>query len=403
MAKMSKETTASDEIIWVSDIDLSTTLHAATWLDTTAALRNLGWKVTLIAPSDAGGNQQIRGVDVKCFRWWKVFLLKQVLYRLQVFFWLLFHLPRKGVIFFHEYTAVWAFGFRLLTRLFTRRPIYYVMDTRSLPMEPEDGMTLRTKLRHNYFWFVYRHASRWLDGFTMITPAMVEAVGVDPQKVWLIWPSGVTLEKFSPAAALRKFPGENEPIELLYIGCMHLERNLMPFCQAVVDANMEQMKFHFVMVGEGNQFDELQEYAQAHSQSIEVLPAVPQHELIAFMAKAQVGVLPFPDELKFRVSSFIKLFEYMGAGLVLAATRMSAHEYVVGDGQFVIWSEGAAVDQFSDCLMKVWRQKQQLPAMSANALEASHLWTWEAAARKISDGFQTKMNEYSHKKEEKRN
>lgn len=386
---------SADEIIWISDIDLSATLHAATWLDTTAALRNLGWKVTLIAPSDTSGDQQVRGVEVKCFRWWKVFLLKQILYRLQVFVWLMFHLPRKGVVFFHEYTAVWAAVFRLLTRAFTRRKIYYVMDTRSLPMEPEEGMTLRTKLRHNYFWFVYRHASRWLDGFTMITPAMVEAVGVDPQKVWLIWPSGVTLEKFSPAASLRKFPGENEPIELLYIGCMHLERNLMPFCQAVVNANVEQMKFHFVMVGEGNQFDELREYALAHPESLTVLPAVPQNELVAFMAKAQVGVLPFPDELKFRVSSAIKLFEYLGAGLVIAATRISAHEYVIGDGQFVFWAEGSGSEHFRACLDSIWQQKLQLTAMSANALKASHLWTWEAAARKISDGFRKKLDQYA--------
>ncbi len=395
---MDKPTSFADEIIWISDIDLSTTLHAATWLDTTAALRTLGWKVTLIAPSDTSGIQQIRGVSVKCFRWWKVFLLKQILYRLQVFLWLLFHLPQKGVVFFHEYSAIWAAVFRLLTRVFTRRKIYYVMDTRSLPMEPEEGLSLRAKLRHRYFWFVYRHASRWLDGFTMITPAMVEAVGVDPAKVWVIWPSGVSLDKFSPAADERKFPDENEPIDLLYIGCMHLERNLMSFCQAVVAASAEQMKFHFVMVGEGNQFDELQEYARKHPESLAVLPAVPQHELISFMAKAQVGVLPFPNEEKFRVSSFIKLFEYLGAGMVIAATRISAHQYVVGDGQFVIWSEGSQVEHFEDCLDNLWLQRQQLPVMSANALEASHLWTWEAAARKISEGFHGKLIEFDRRK-----
>ena len=40
----------------------------------------------------------------------------------------------------------------------------------------------------------------------------------------------------------------------------------------------------------------------------------PHDQIPEVLARAHVGVLPFPDEEKFRVSSPIKLFEYMAAG-----------------------------------------------------------------------------------------
>jgi glycosyltransferase involved in cell wall biosynthesis len=101
------------------------------------------------------------------------------------------------------------------------------------------------------------------------------------------------------------------------------------------------------------------------------------------LAKAHVGVLPFPDEEKFRVSSFIKLFEYMAAGLPMLATRITAHTDVVGDGEYVIWAEGGTSEQLQDALRQLWQVRMALPEMGRSAAKAAHAWTWHEAAKKL--------------------
>jgi hypothetical protein len=52
-------------------------LHAATWLDTTHELREMGWRVTLIAAGPAG-HQCVRGVEVRCIPKPQLYLIGQV-------------------------------------------------------------------------------------------------------------------------------------------------------------------------------------------------------------------------------------------------------------------------------------------------------------------------------------
>jgi glycosyltransferase involved in cell wall biosynthesis len=94
--------------------------------------------------------------------------------------------------------------------------------------------------------------------------------------------------------------------------------------------------------------------------------------------------LPFPDEERFRVSSPIKLFEYMAAGLPVLATRIVCHTDVVGDGVFAFWAEDATVPGLFAALSLIWRQRDELPTMGRASAVAALEWTWSATARKLS-------------------
>jgi glycosyltransferase involved in cell wall biosynthesis len=114
-----------------------------------------------------------------------------------------------------------------------------------------------------------------------------------------------------------------------------------------------------------------------------VLPPVPHSEVPGLLAQAHIGVLPFPDEEKFRVSSPIKLFEYMASGLVILATRIVCHTDVVGSGAYVVWAEDASIEGLLAALRSAWAQRDTLEQMGSRAADDAAAWTWYESARKL--------------------
>jgi glycosyltransferase involved in cell wall biosynthesis len=111
------------------------------------------------------------------------------------------------------------------------------------------------------------------------------------------------------------------------------------------------------------------------------------------LAEAHVGVVPFADEQKFRVSSPIKLFEYMAAGMPILATRIDCHTDVVGQGNYVIWAEGSDEQALLDGLKKVWDVRQCLAKLGGEAAVASTGWTWAASAHKLAEAINKGIGE----------
>jgi glycosyltransferase involved in cell wall biosynthesis len=116
---------------------------------------------------------------------------------------------------------------------------------------------------------------------------------------------------------------------------------------------------------------------------VQVIPPVPHNKIPDLLAQAHVGVLPFPDEEKFRVSSPIKLFEYMASGLAVLATRIVCHTDVVGQGTYAIWAEDASVEGLLAALCRTWQARAALPDMGHEAAWSAQAHTWRESANKL--------------------
>ncbi len=380
--------TSTPTLIWIADNDLSQSLHAATWLETTKTLREYGWTVHLVSHNETEGERAVRGTAVRFFSKPNIFMIQQMVYHLKILRWILRSKDQQHVILFHGISGVWVLLFRVYSRLFSRKQFRFVLDTRTLPMEPEATLTVRAKLRRLYLNVVDRKGHHWFDGRMVITPAMAEVLKIPEEKVWAIWPSGVKPDFFASCSQDRFYPKDDEPIKLIYIGCMHVERNLMAMSRAVVKANRQKRRFQLILVGDGNQFDELAAFANDHPEDIQVYGAVPQKEVPIWLSKSHVGILPFPDEEKFRVSSPIKLFEYMAAGMPILATKIRCHTDVIDTAaEYVFWANGSEEDALLSTLEAVADRKIDLESMGGHALVNLQHWSWEASARKIDTGL----------------
>jgi len=204
----------------------------------------------------------------------------------------------------------------------------------------------------------------------------------------------VDVEPFKTMSRARRWPVGDEPIHIIYIGVLHYERNLMTLCHAAQQANSEGMKFKVTFVGNGTERDDLEKFANSTDGWARVMAPVPHDEIPAVLSQAHIGALIFPDEPQFRVSSPIKLFEYMASGLPILATRIVCHTDVVGNAGYAFWAEGSSVEAVHAALGNIWNNRAALPDMGKEAASAAQLWTWAKAAEKLKSALELGLQKH---------
>ncbi len=383
---MQNNNNRTPHLVWLFPGYLAAHMSSTVVLTMTENLRKMGWKVS---PVTAGPpeQKQIDGVDVVSLQTPDIYLLRQIIFHLKFIKFLLKNWSSFDIVLVAQ-TTVPFLPFLKFIRWLKRTDLpLFIMDTRTVPMEDMRKASIKDKLRARFNNDMNALANHWVAGQTAITERMAELVKIPPQKLWGVWSSGVSLELFQPARNLRQWPKDDEPIHITYVGVLHYERNLMALCQAVIKANNEGMKFLLTLTGRGTQRHELEEFAKTTQGQIVVNNAVPHDQVPMMLAKEHVGVLPFPDEEKYRVSSPIKLFEYMASGLPIMATRIACHTDVIKDEGYVFWAEDSSVQGLLAALKKIWEARASLQQMGEKAIIAAQDHTWEASARKLSDAL----------------
>lgn len=368
-------------VIWIYPGNLGSVLDASTWLKTVSELRNFGWRVTLVSVGP-NGCHYIHGVKVLCVSRPEVYLLRHAIYHLKVVQIILKQFESLDIILLHEISAPWILPLRLFRKLIGRRRPLMVTDTRSLPMSQSSKETWKEKIRRSAYRLETHMSNLYSDGRLAITSRMADAVGIPTEKLWGVWPSGAEIELISRARSIRKWSLDSS-VHLIYHGTLHHERNLMILSQAVVRANSQGMSFNLSLVGDGTERAELEDFAARSNGCVRVIRFVAYEKIPDILSDAHIGVLPFPNEEKFRVSSPIKLFEYMAAGLPILATRIVCHTDVIGDGDYAFWAEDSSEQGLLNALCEIWQSRYLLPDKGAHAAMAAEIWSWKASARKL--------------------
>lgn len=368
-------------LLWVYGESLNRKLDAATWLETSNHLCDLGWRVTLAAAAP-GSHRRIGQVEVRYFPKPPVYLLRHIVFHLTLAWYLMHYWSDVDVILFHPASAFWLLPLFIFTSLTGSRRPWFVMDTRDL--NPPGG-TLKNRVRVQFYRLMHSLARHWTDGQTAITQRMADLVKIPPQKLWGVWPSGVNPQEFAPAQRRRRWPADGEPIHLVYVGVLLPERNLLPLSEAVEAANAEGMSFTLSLVGGGAERAKLEDFARGTGERVRVVPPVPHDEVVDWLAKAHVGVTSMfdADQAIFQASSPIKLFEYLAAGLPILAPHLACYGDVIGDGEFAIWVDYPDAAGILASLRQVWQKRDTLEGMGALAASAAQAWTWAASAEKL--------------------
>jgi glycosyltransferase involved in cell wall biosynthesis len=380
------------QLVWIYPSELDAALDAATWLETTRELRRVGWHVTLLC----AGNEDVAsigGVKVQCLARPDVYLLRQVVFHLKVirFLWAVW--AQTDVVLVHENSVPWILFLRLLRGIGHGARPRLVMDSRSLSMPSRSPGNFRETIKRLELETMNKLGNRLLDGRLAITGRLAKALHIPEHKLWGTWPSGAAIDFFATARAVRDWPSDEGPIHVIYHGALHRERNLVTLGKAVLRANDKGMSFSLLLLGEGTDWPRLDELASSSNGTLRLAARVPYLEVPRVLAWAHVGVVPFADEEKFRVSSPIKLFEYMAAGIPILATRIVCHTDVVGEAKYIFWAEDADEDALVAALTLVWNSRSSLAWMGHEAELASRSWSWAASAEKLAAALERGIRE----------
>lgn len=373
-------------IIWVIDGSLKDQLHQNARIYPAVELARMGWQVIMItsAAPDKIKTNPIDFVEVTSPR---IYFLGILIYYLKILRILFSNKISGNILFFQlDSMAPILLTVPILQSLLRKKQYQVVMDYRSMPM---DTLSVRGKLRSLVYLVGHLMALISNIHMTAITRRMANILKLPGKKLIGIWPSGANVDDFRTAFEKRRWPGENEPVRMLYIGAMQAERNLTAVIEAAKTAIDKGINLTLDIIGGGDQKESLQKHLQNQkSDSIKVWGPVPQNQIPKLLSNYHIGILPFPNIPRMNVSSAIKMFEYMAAGMPILATKIEAHTGIFKDKDFVFWTDETA-ESMTHAMLSLSVSKAQLPVLGKHARDYSYAWSWEESAKKLSKALES--------------
>jgi glycosyltransferase involved in cell wall biosynthesis len=301
---------------------------------------------------------------------------------------------RPDVVVMDAHTC-WLGGPWHLTRRLRRRPIPFVLDVRTVPVE---GRGTLGRLEERLFRAAIAYARRWMDGMTVISPFMRQSLaaeyGLDPERIG-VWSSGVSLEHFDPArysaqetTALRKELGLDGQRVLLYHGAVEPNRGVATAIRALAALGERADGISLLVVGRGSALPAVRQEAErlGLSRRVVVREAVSYADIPRYLAVADAGMLPLPDLMWWRVSSPIKLMEYLAMGKPVLVTDIEAHRDVLGDAPFAYYAGRGEVEPWAKGMLHLHTTLDGRGAEIATATRAfaRDILTWDRQAERLA-------------------
>jgi teichuronic acid biosynthesis glycosyltransferase TuaH len=108
--------------------------------------------------------------------------------------------------------------------------------------------------------------------------------------------------------------------------------------------------------------------------AVAVVAAVPMDEVPRYLAAADVGVIPLPDDTWWQVQSPMKLFEYLAMGMTVIATDIEAHRGI--DGVVLC---APTVAGLADAMAEIIQRPPERVPIDLNR------YSWDRAAEHLSE------------------
>jgi glycosyltransferase involved in cell wall biosynthesis len=141
-----------------------------------------------------------------------------------------------------------------------------------------------------------------------------------------------------------------------------------------------------VLMGWGRLEDELHELiaAEGLQDRVRMVDPVPQGEVVAAAATASVGVIPYePVGLNNTLCCPNKLFDYLAAGLPVAASRLPELSRIVEEGELGRTFTPGEPAALCMVLNEILEDPERYNKMRQRAREAATRYTWEQESKKL--------------------
>lgn len=383
------------KIVWIKCERFDIILDKATSIEMTKELLKKGHLVYLIVPHS--GNRDNFGlgknvVYLPTMPWRGFYSLG---FSLNIFLYLIpvTLLDTPNIILFDFKTFFPLVLFMVLSKLRLIKT-KFVLDIRSIPVEVHDPID---RIKEQIYKAVLPFTNFFSDGVTVISPLMKKQIcheyGIDENHVG-VWSSGVSLEtfKFEGTAPAKEPALYNKELIVMYHGTLSQSRGLQETVKAIKLLESRYPNIVFFMLGHGKAKDELESLIKELNLEKNVIlhKSVQYEDVPRYIAACDIGILPFPNLNWWRVSSPLKLMEYLAMGKCVIATDIEAHREVLSDSPCGIFIQSHKCEDIARGIEKAYHLRNGLGKIGQIGRQrVIREYAWEKQAEKLIGFLQT--------------
>ena len=177
--------------------------------------------------------------------------------------------------------------------------------------------------------------------------------------------------------------GKTDPsihLKLVYVGRIDKKRGVEKIIHLSNSLADSSIKHSLTVVGEGDMEDEMARHSE-RSEFFRYQNKIPRNEIQNILADNHIGILPMPDIPVWRISSPLKLAEYLAAGLLIVGPAHQGNQ-LNGDEDWDLLTPSE--DWVNDAVGKIklaiggdWGQ------LSSSALESSEQLNWKYISKNL--------------------
>jgi glycosyltransferase involved in cell wall biosynthesis len=256
-----------------------------------------------------------------------------------------------------------------------------VHDVRTVPVKEDGGKSLRV------YATSLEYAKAHFQGLTTITEPLREEIharfGIDPGSI-AVWTSGVDPDHFQPqdASRLRRELGLEDKYVVFYHGSVNQNRGVVELALSAQYLR-DRAEVRILILGGGNEWGRLQQMVRDHRlEQVILMPGVPYARIPDWIACADLCVVPLPDHPWWRVSSPLKLMEYLAMGKPVLLTEMQAHRAVVPSDEDAFYVSGNDPRTLAEGIRRALEKRSIFAEMGARGRRlAVERLTWGGQAQ----------------------
>ncbi len=234
----------------------------------------------------------------------------------------------------------------------------FIYDIRTIPVNHSDRDYVKIEKQ---FLRKLNFANAFYQGVTLITEEMKNYL---EKKYFIfkvpigIWESGVDLLKFYPIKKNMKLKinigFEKNDFLCFYHGSITKKRGVVELVKAFSNKKIYEKNIKLLIIGTGDYYYELKFLISKYdlTDTVKLLNWVDYDRVPEFISIADLCIVPLPNIDWWKVSSPLKLMEYIACGKNILMSRIIAHTNVVGSTKGYFWVDNTIPKNFAQEIIK---------------------------------------------------
>ena len=233
-------------------------------------------------------------------------------------------------------------------------------------------------------------SKRYYLGLTTITSALKEKLCSDykipPEKIG-IWSSGVDLNVFYPrdGSMMREKLGVDGQFVVFYHGSIGYRRGVVELVKAIGLLNKKYDDICLIILGSGSDLETVRKIkSEQKLDNVLIHPPVDYETVPEYIATSDLCIVPLPDLECWRVSSPLKLMEYLAMGKPVVLTDIPAHREIVKNQEEALFVSDIKPETLCRAIEKAYHMRNGLHLLgNAGLRNARENCSWNIQADRL--------------------